>query len=238
MTTGTAYFECFLHSPDAYKGSILSFVASKVTGRVLEIGAGATPWYWATAYIHKVSEVVFTDVRPDFLSAYEDFIQTVDAKDWEKVTADTVALLKKKNILAPDHSPGLILEHLFLKSRIQTASFESVQTIPGLFDTILSIEAVECVNTYEQLHTAFTAIFQKLQNDGTFVAVVLPYVQVDDRIQCLIDSGLEGRLNPDQRMIEKVATEIGFTDIEIQEQNTGKTLYPRALYISMKRKNI
>ena len=47
MTTGTAYFECFLHSPDAYKGSILSFVASKVTGRVLEIGAGATPWYWA-----------------------------------------------------------------------------------------------------------------------------------------------------------------------------------------------
>jgi hypothetical protein len=39
-------------------------------------------------------------------------------------------------------------------------------------------------------------------------------------------------------MIEKVATEIGFTDIEIQEQDTGKTLYPRALYISMKRKNI
>jgi hypothetical protein len=238
MNTGISYFKCFLHAPDAYKESVLSFVASKVTGRVLEIGAGATPWYWAIAYIHKVSEVVFTDVRPDFLSAYEEFIQTVDATDWEKATADTIALLKRKNILAPDHSPRLILEHLFLKSRIQTASFEAVHTIPGLFDTVLSIEAVECVNSYDQLHAAFTAIYQKLQNNGLFVAVVLPYIQVDDRIQSLIDSGLEGQLNPDKKMIEQVATEVGFSDIELHEQDTGKTLYPRALYISMRRRNI
>lgn len=233
MKRSSNYFQCFFDPIDSYKKMVMAFLVRYVKGDVLELGAGETPWFWALGYIQNSNSVLFTDRNQEYLDNFIDFIQSVDEDYFEQQSRETISFIRsitKRSITAQKS-----LEGLMNKTEVRKLDFSKPFNLEKQFDTVLSVESIECVDTKDEFEIAFQNVHNYLKQGGRFVCVALPYKVQDEKVEKLIKQGLEGRLNPDKNAFQEVATKVGFKNINIETRSTGKETYPEVLFITMQK---
>ena len=234
LRTEDYFTRCYFGPIDEYKKRVFTFAMPKIKGDVFEIGAGEMPWYWALGYIHQIQSVVFSEYSEKLLENYKNFIAQFNPEHLSEELQSTLTFLKKQD-LAPDiHIQGFF-EEILKKSDTLAFDFLKPKKVQKQFDTVIGFEAMEIVNTKEELAKVMQTTHALLKKGGMFVGTTFPYHHKDHFVKRLIANKLEGRLNPNKDIITKAARDAGFTNISIQEISTKKRTYPEALFITFQK---
>lgn len=183
-------------------------------GDILDFGCGIAGLYWALGYIHKVSTLSFLDRSPLALDDLRNQLSNTSPQMIEENFAPTLDELEasfsskkswQRDLLAEyiEQKSSLIIEEDFL--RAETATRHKRQ-----FDGIISIQALQCVNSYLELVSACTNIRLMLKDSGRLIGVTLRYSEATNRIKTLIQHGHEGSLNPNPMNLAGALDEAGF----------------------------
>ena len=160
---------CYLGPIEDDRRKVFELAAPHIVGDVFEIGAGESPWYWALGYINQVDSVIFSEYSQKLLDNYAAFVSSLDTRELASEVDTTLAFLKSKKILPEDTYLEDIFESILRKSTTMRFDFLNPQPLEKTFDTVLGFEAVEVVDTQDQLDQVMSTVYELLGDNGRFI---------------------------------------------------------------------
>ncbi|HVO29077.1 MAG TPA: hypothetical protein VMT81_03795 [Candidatus Paceibacterota bacterium] len=219
------------HSQELFKHLIRHVVGADV----LDIGCGEIGYYWAMAYAHKVRSISFCDKNALNLKHLQRALDIFSPEFIAEYHADTMDFLKKEHIVPENYAFAAVAEDLLSKIKsIATCDFTKLGGT-SRFDTILSVEAIECVDALSEFRNAMRSVYAVLNPGGLFLMAITPYDKMTDKVREYIDSGVEGKLNPGIVAAESELKSAGFTLETMETLPTGIDNYSTTIIVKAKK---
>lgn len=216
----------------SYRKTIFDKLIRQISGgSVCDLGSHAIGHYWALGYAERVDEYSLYDISKEALLLQQQIYDNISPGFLEEAYADTLDFLHSEG-LAQDNT---VLHAYELQDKLEDITrFDFLQDIPERqFNWVIAIESLEIVENLDELYQSFRTAKQLLiPENGTLLAVVLPYEDHDDGVACLCQAGLEGLLNPSSKMVHDVLAETGFTSVNIDNVQTNMRNYSHAHFIT------
>ncbi len=190
-------------------------------GSVLDFGSGEIGHYWALSYIGKVTALQFWDVSKDALQKTRDFLEVVSPEHIDSDYGQTVAFLKESGYLS-EKEGGLEIATRFVEAPINVQRFDFLKdTSSEKFDVVMSVEALECVDSYEEFCYGLGNAKSLLKKDGKLLLIMTPYDELTPKVEEYINHGTEGRYNPNEENIRGALEAVGLSVSEFNVVDTG-----------------
>lgn len=199
------YFDYIYDSITSFRKRIfLEVIASIDGGDVLDLGCGQVGHYWALGYAHKAKSLSFYDYSAVNIAEQQRVIDMVSPASLEEQFTDTLAFLKESKLLPSELTYTEIAQMLINKTE-ECKQFNFLEgTSNRTFDHIVAIESLECVDTEDDFIHSMGAAMKLLKPRGHLAMVALTYDTQEAYIDDLIASQLEGALNPNRTIFERI----------------------------------
>jgi SAM-dependent methyltransferase len=205
----------------AYRKLILKEVLSRVAGGdVLDLGCGQAGVYWSLAYATQSRSICYFDYLDENLAAINRQLSQLSPAFIEENFDETFQFLLENNLLPANCDTKELAENILHKvDLVKEYDFRLLST-SRKFDTIISIEAIECVASTDELNSTLAVCRDLLKSGGQLLGIVAKYDQFTARTQELIDTHFGGALNPDASALSAAFAHAGF---EINQLKTVST---------------
>ena len=144
-------------------------------------------------------------------------IQPVQAPEYiEENFSETIEYLKVTNLIEEVKSYTQIAKELLSKIKVvkQQSFFDELPS--SIFDVVISSEAIECVDNETEFNSVLRNIYSSLKQKGTLIGNILNYNRKTHLTEELIDSKMEGKLNPNETDLQESLLNNLFNDIQIE----------------------
>lgn len=205
----------------AYRKLIAREILSRVVGgNVLDIGCGQAGVYWSLAYAHLAKSICYFDISEQNVAAINSQLAQISPEFIQENFADTCDFLREENIIPLEQSSQqLALDILNKVDLVRQFDFRLLSST-RTFDSIVSIEAIECVSSKEELLSVLSICYKLLNKGGQLLGICSKYDRFTERTQELIDTGFAGSLNPDESELRNLFAQSGF---RLQQLKTVST---------------
>lgn len=195
----------------AYRKLIAKEVLSRVIGGdVLDLGCGQAGIYWSLAYAHRAKSICYFDISEENISAINSQLAKISPEFIQENFADTCEFLVAEGILPEGQASQQLALHILNRVDLVKQFDFRILSTARTFDTIVSIEAIECVSSSEELLSAIGVCHKLLNSGGQLLGVCSKYDRFTERTQELIDTGFAGSLNPDASALRDLFIQCGF----------------------------
>lgn len=205
----------------AYRKLILKDVLSKVqAGDVLDLGCGQAGVYWSLAYAPKCRTICFFDYYNENLGELNRQLTSMSPEFIQENFADTYQFLIESGLIAAEYTSEQLAADILRKvDLIQQYDYRLLST-SRTFDTIISIEAIECVSSIDEFLSVLQVCYSLLKPRGQLLGVCSRYDQFNERTQELVDMRFGGALNPDEDELKESFIKSGFRLEDIRTVST------------------
>lgn len=212
-----------------HSAMIFDRVLSRVAGRVLDVGCGSISHYWALGYFSRASEIVSFDRDAASIANLQNTLLELDPVFLRENYGDTLEHLA---IDDASHAAAALIEQM---AQQYVGDFRDGFDALESFDTVLALESIECVDTFDEFQQLLKNLHRVLAVGGALHALVTPYERRIGMVDEFIDRGVEGRLNPGKDELRLAFSLSPFTEFELETVSTGIFNYG-ASYIIRARK--
>jgi hypothetical protein len=227
-------------SADKHESILLSHVMSQIRGgNLLDIGSGLQGLRWLLLYIQKVSSVTLTDCNLKVIHSLSSVLNGLDPENIEEMFGDYIEALRKLGYFSRDtdyHSLATLIHKKEIKALFYDFTGDVTRSHPEpgkSYDTVISCEAIECVDTLEELQKAVSNVYMLLRSGGVFAGITYKYEVRNEYVEALIEKKEEGKLNPDTDTLKCIFNDTGFQNVKMHEFITTVQHYSKAITFSM-----
>lgn len=184
---------------------------------ILDLWSGYAGFYWALSYIEKIKTLDFFDFFQENINTLEEMLDEVSPEYLEKNFSETIHFLQEKWFVNSNTSYENIAQY-FLEKVQEIKKFDFFDALPkNKYDTILSSEVIECVETEAEFEIGIQNIYNALSDKWEFIGNILHYFQKNSITEQLIEHKQEWKLNPDKNLLNFYLKKVGFNKIELEE---------------------
>ncbi|MBA3823055.1 MAG: class I SAM-dependent methyltransferase [Ktedonobacterales bacterium] len=214
------YFAYILAPPTPLRRAKFQHLRRYVQGgAVLDLGCGESGLYWALGYVSDIDRLHLADVNPQFVATIRQQIDLLDPLLLEAAFGATLAWL---GTLAEGLPHTAAFAERLLDALAPPTVIDMLRPFAdAAYDTIISLEAVECVADATAFLTALRHSYAALRPGGVLVGDLLRYAEPDAIVQELIAQGLEGQVNPDAAQLHTALQVAGFDAITMAQDHTS-----------------
>jgi hypothetical protein len=164
-----------------------------------------------------VEQVTFFDYWAENIAFLHTSLNELSGVQLAQDYAAVVSFLQAQQLLTTPFSYEALAEELVTKIvDIRPFDFLSGST-QELYDVVLCLQSIECVNTHDELDQVLKTIRKLLQTGGVCLGSVLRYQQRSSFTDRLIAAKLDGRLNPTAELLENALLKNGFQQINLHK---------------------
>ena len=216
-----------------YGQMIFREVIRKITGDdVLDLGCGSVGHYWALGYMGRVKSITCVDSSAANIDLLTSTLATLTPEFLQFYYDDTIQFLQAEQFLPANSTYEELAEQLITTcTRALVADFKQDLSFLGTFDTVVALEAIECVDTQEEFLHVVRAIHQLLRPGGVFAGVITPYDTKNAYAQMFIDRGVSGNLNPQLADVKAALLQADFQQVQVRPMATHIYNYSQSLLI-------
>ncbi|MCD5382901.1 methyltransferase domain-containing protein [Candidatus Gracilibacteria bacterium] len=197
-------------------------------GRGLDLGSGFTGIYWLLSYVEKIESIDYFDYFDNNIKKLEEILNNISPEYLNENFSDTINFLEEEKFIQKN-SEELCINIIEKVGEIKQFNFfnEINNGNNGDYDFIISSEAIECVENYEDFKKVVKNIYNGLNIGGLFIGNILEYKERNSITDDLIKNKQEGKLNPSIKTIKKAFLEIGFEikKLKLIKNNRGNLIY-------------
>ena len=214
---------------EPYFKDVIDYILPHIDGgHICDLGSHAIGHYWATGYIERVESYSCYDLSSEALEIFKNTIKDMSADMLQEKQADLLSYLYEKKII--QNTPEQIAKQLVSKlSTVRQFDFLNDQA-DQKYDTVLAMESLAVVSSYEELVKAMKTARSFLKEDGQLLSVFGHYKEADQAIKAMQEQKISGSLNPDMDIFQQALSEAGFNVIDSKAFPID---YPGYLYTGM-----
>ncbi len=100
---------------------------------------------------------------------------------------------------------------------------------------VIGIQSIECVNTEADFISSLNNVAKMLESNGKFLLMILRYKKVTNFTRKMIESNMEGLLNPNLKKLEQLFNNSNLTTTKISVFELNQEInYHEAIFIEAK----